>query len=293
MSTASLHSTSYKIKLIITFLPLLLFFTPLDYTLKLFFIITLWGILTIALDTMDKLIPSIAMPTLYILLGVAPADVVYSPWAQSTITITASSLVMAVCLSDCGLLNRISAMMLQYCGGKLSRACWLVFLVSLVLNTVTFASCIIFMAALLAGMISSLHLEKTKEGALLFMSAFWAGMSVQVFMFQPMSVPIVSAAAGAALNTTFNITWLDFLHAQWPLIILCFIVEFVFIVFFKANKSSISLDPSYFKKMLQDLGPMSKREKWGALLLFLMILYILTAPIHGKDSGIGLSLIHI
>ena len=95
-------STAKKAEWIISLLiPVILLFMPLETHLKLFFAITLWGILAIAFDLMDKLVPSLLMPTLYVLLGVAPSAAVYAAWSSTTVSLAISSLIMAACLAEC------------------------------------------------------------------------------------------------------------------------------------------------------------------------------------------------
>ena len=102
-------STTKKIQWTASLLiPLILLFTPMEMAMKLFFAVTVWGILVIAFDLMDKLVPSLLMPTLYVLLGIAPSSAVYAAWSSTTVSLAISSLVMANCLAECGVLERMA-----------------------------------------------------------------------------------------------------------------------------------------------------------------------------------------
>ena len=77
-------STSKKIQWGLSLgIPIILLFMPIQYNIKVFFMITIFGILAVAFDLMDKLVPSLLMPSLYVLLGVADSATVYSSWAST------------------------------------------------------------------------------------------------------------------------------------------------------------------------------------------------------------------
>lgn len=114
------------------------------------------------------------MPAAFVLTGLAPANVVYGPWASTTISLAIGSLVMANCLAECGLLERLSYTMLQKCGGKFTTVCWSIFAVATVLSIFTFGNIAFVIAALVAGMIKVLGIEKTKEANVLMLGTMYA-----------------------------------------------------------------------------------------------------------------------
>ena len=115
MSAFSNLKTSEKIQWVVSFLvPAAILCLPVSFQLKLFFAITLWGILTVAFGNMHNLVPALIMPAAFVLTGLAPANVVYGPWASTTISLAIGSLVMANCLAECGLLERLSYTCLLY-----------------------------------------------------------------------------------------------------------------------------------------------------------------------------------
>lgn len=293
MSFATLN-TSKKIQWLISILlPFCMFLFPISLQLKLFFAITLWGILTVAFNLMHQMVPSLLMPALYVLTGLATADVVYGPWASTTISLAISSLIMANCLADCGLLKRVAYWMLQKCGGKFTRVCWSVFLVATLLSIVTFGNIAFVIAALVASLIRVLGIEKTSEGHALMLGTMYACFTTLWYVYNPTSVPIVAAAAAPALGEVINVTWLDFAYANWPIIIFSIIFEWLLLKMYRVSKSTINLDPHYFKEQLAKMGTITKREKWGILLLSLMVIYILTSPIHKLDTSFGFILFAI
>lgn len=110
------------------------------------------------------------------------------------------------------------------------------------------------------------------------------------YVYSPTSVPIVVAASQPVLPEPIHVTWMDFAHANWSCIIFSFIVEWLILKMYKVKKSTINLAPDYFQSQLDKMGKMTKREKWGAVLLALMVIYVLTSPIHQLDTTFAIIL---
>lgn len=281
-------SGSKKIEWIVSLaVPAILLVMPATNNVKLFLAITLWGILTIAFDLMNKLVPALLMPSLYVLLGIAPSNVVYAAWNSTMVSLTIGSLVMATCLGECGVLERIAYWMLQKCKGKFSTVCWSVFIVALVLSIFTFGNIAFVIAAMVAGIIKVLGIEKTKEGAALMMGTMWVCFATLYFVYNPTSVPIVAAAAAPVLGEVLPVTWMDFAYANWPIIVFSFIFEFLLLKVCKINQSQLNLDPVFFQNKLNTMGAVSKEEKWAVVLLVALFVYVLTSPWHGLDTSYG------
>ncbi len=281
-------SLSKKIQWVITLLiPLGLLFTPMNLQMKLFFAITVWGILTIAFDLMDKLVPSLVMPSLYVLLGVAPSAAVYAAWSSTTVSLAIGSLVMAACLGECGVLERMAYWMLQKCKGSFSKVCWSVFFVALILSIFTFGNIAFVIAAMVAGIVNVLGIAKKKEGVVLMMGTMWVCFATLWFVYNPTSVPIVAAAAQPVLGEILPVTWMDFAYANWPVIVFAIVFEFLLIKGYKVDKSELNLDPAFFSSKLQAMGSMQKREKWALVLLVALFVYIITSPWHKLDTSYG------
>ena len=287
-------STTKKIQWTVSLLiPFILLFTPMEMAMKLFFAVTVWGILTVAFDLMDKLVPSLLMPTLYVLLGIAPSSAVYAAWSSTTVSLAISSLVMASCLAEWGVLERMAYWLLKKCNGKFTRVCWGVFFVALVLSIFTFGNIAFVVAAMVAGIINVLDIKKTKEGMVLMMGTMWVCFATLYFVYNPTSVPIVAAAAQPVLGEILPVTWMDFAYANWPVIVFSVLFEFLLIKIYKIDQSDLNLDADFFSEKLNAMGVMTKKEKWALVLLVALFIYILTSPWHKLDTTYGFILFAI
>ena len=74
-------------KMLVTFLlPLMLSFVPVSevftHEIKMFMIVTLWGILMFVFEQVPNIVAALLMTLSYIILKVAPIDIVMKPWTM-------------------------------------------------------------------------------------------------------------------------------------------------------------------------------------------------------------------
>ena len=112
MSTVKM-SRSAMIKWIITIvLPALLLLVPTNEVftsqVRTFLIITFAGILVLAFEFFDSLVPAVLIPIFYLAFNLAPASVIYSGWTTTTPMMVFGALLLAAILQKTGLLERIA-----------------------------------------------------------------------------------------------------------------------------------------------------------------------------------------
>lgn len=146
---------------------------------------------------------------------------------------------------------------------------------------------------MVAGIINVLGIQQKKEGVVLMMGTMWVCLSSLYFVYNPTSVPIVAAAAAPVLGEILPVTWMDFAHANWSVIIFSILFEFILLKAYKINKSELNLDPDFFSEKLKALGVIKKKEKWALALLVALFVYILTSPWHKLDTSYGFILFAI
>ena len=117
-----MENKTYWIKVLINvLLPLSLFLIPVTdvFTreIRLFLVITLIAIISFALETMNLMAVSIALPLAYALLNVAPAGVVYSSWTQVVPWMVLGGMLLANIMNRVGLLKRIAYRCIILTGG--------------------------------------------------------------------------------------------------------------------------------------------------------------------------------
>ena len=94
------------------------------FTLKKFMCITVFIILVVAFDFFNTAWPAILLPTMYLLFGVAPANVAFGAWSNVTVWMIVGAYVMTAALEECGLLKRIALACIRLCGGSFTGTLW-------------------------------------------------------------------------------------------------------------------------------------------------------------------------
>ena len=92
--------------------PALLFLIPIGdvFTapIRLFFVVTLFMMIVIALELVPILMSAIFLPALYILLQIAPAETALSAWTKPLPFMLVGAFILAMGLAECGLLQRLA-----------------------------------------------------------------------------------------------------------------------------------------------------------------------------------------
>ena len=106
--------------------------------LRKFFMITVFVILIIAFELIPKLAASILLPTLYLVTGLAPVEVAFGSWTNTTVWMVLGGLVFSAVLEECGLLERIAYFIITKCGGTYVGTVFACFVIGIILNLITF-----------------------------------------------------------------------------------------------------------------------------------------------------------
>ena len=121
------------VPIIIWMIPVTEAFTP---QIKTFLVITVFSIFTIAFELMPTIVPSIFMPMLYLLFGVAPAATIYSSWADVMPWMFLGILTIANTFQRVGLVDRIAYWCITKIGGGFKGLAIAVLIAGILLSVV-------------------------------------------------------------------------------------------------------------------------------------------------------------
>lgn len=251
--------------------------------MRIFTALTLWMLLWAAFELTDLLIPSLLWPVLLILLGVVPATTIYSSWLSLVIPCCVSAILMAGILQKTGLLERITFWIVAKCGGSFNRTMYALYLACLVLSVLTFAGASIIIAALCYGMCKSLNMDGKEEAAITMMVGMLGASTVRMFIYQPLTAGLVLGSV-LSVDPNFTFTVFDLVKYNWPVLVYSLLVIFIMLKIANTKNSSINESKEYFWNAYLAKGKLTTEEKKGAFLLALLILGILTNPIHNIDG---------
>lgn len=283
MSTTTTHlNKSNLIKWAVTFaLTLSVLLIPLSeaYTqpMRIFIMISVFGLMMAAFEFFPILIPALFLPTAYFVSGVAPIGVAFSGWTTSVTWIVLGAFFLATAFDDIGLLRRIAFFVILKSGGTYNRTVLGMVLAGTVLTLITFGNAYVIMIALAYGVTKSLNLGKSTDAAIIMFGACLGAVTTRGVVYTPSSLSLMNAGAQTIIPD-FYLAWYDMMLHCSPLFLLVAILYFVLIKMRK-NKTEIN-SKEYIQAQYEALGPMSMKEKKGLFVLSLLLLYLVTAPLH-------------
>lgn len=284
---------STKVKWAITFiLPLILLFVPPGKTLTddiyTFLAITLFAILLIAFELTDTLLIGIILFTGYYVSGIAPAEIVFSPWSGTAVWVTIAVLFMATMLDESGVLRRIAIVSILKIGCSYTRTLWGLWFAGLIIGVMTSSWAHYIMPAMCLGVCKALGLEKDKKSFGIFMAGATGAISSMDIIYNPAMMAVLEAAC-KPVDPSVTITYVSFLTSNWPMIGFSIISMILLQIMFKTEDDFNSKD--YFEKELKKMGAMKISEKKALILLAVLIGYAVVASIVKLPSAIGFMII--
>lgn len=281
-----------KIKLALTFAPVLILLIPTNEVftsqMRLFFVITLIAIVSFCVESIPQTAAALAMPLAYIFFGIAPANVVLSPWMQYVPWATLGGLIMAVILERTGLLARIAYVCILRMGASYKGIVIGIAAVGC-LGTLFVDLLVIPFAALTYGIVMAMEVKNTPTASGIMLAGAVGCLLPGMFKFTGILVPL-----GVGEAVTGPIPLLGFFEAWYYMMpmILNFIVAVVVLLFMFKPKESLS-GRDFFEAKLKDLGKMSTDEKKVLAILILYFAFILGYKLTPFPINWGLGFIPI
>lgn len=277
---------SLIIKWAITFaVPLLICFIPLTetytQTMRLYFVATLFVIFLFAFETVPMLISGLLLPALYVVLGVVPFAIAYSPWTQSTVSMVLGGFLTANICAECGVLERVAYWIVRKCGGSFMKVAIGIFVACLAICWLTFGNGVVIGIVFSYALCKALHYEKTKEGAIIMTASILGGALCNHMVYNPLAMGVALPVAQQAAPGLV-VTVLDLFIAFWPLAIFSIITLLVYAVMYKIPlKSKMAGGVEYFETASANMGKVSIKEKKAMVMLGVIMAYMLLQPVHG------------
>lgn len=259
----------------------------LTVEIKKFIAITLCMILWIAFELTDTMVPAVLMPTLYFLTGVVPANVAFSGWTSSVAWMIIGAFLLANILNESGVLTRIAYFCLKHLGGNFNGVLYGLYVTGCVLEFVSVNSAYAIIVTLGFGICVALKLEpKSKAAACVMMASCFGAFLPTVFLYRASWAGLIQTAA-RTIDPSFTMLWHHFPLYNAPGILMGFVIIFVMTKVFKTSEMGIGGTKEYFTEEYKKLGKTSINEKKALVLMAVLLVYVISAPIHGKSIVIA------
>ena len=211
MSNSEKLSKATIIKWILTIiLPASLLLIPTNEVftgeIRTFLVITFAGILVLAFDFFDSMVPAVLIPIFYLAFHVAPAANIYGGWTGTTPMMVFGALLLAAIMENTGLLERIAYFIIIKTGGSYRGVGWGIYIAGVISALITSCNSWVVYAVIVAGIIKGLGLGKSKEACGLIAIAATSVLGQYGWMYAPANVALFSSGLLSA-DPNIIITW--------------------------------------------------------------------------------------
>lgn len=264
--------------------PLILLLIPSGehYTpsIKIFFAISIMGIAMFCLDELDNAVAGILMMSLYAMTGLAPVEVVFSPWTTPIPWFILGTLLLVTILEDTSILKRIACKCIILAGGTYSGIVWgVTFTAAISIVIVPGTWTCLAVAALCVSIIRELGFEQSRAAGGIMMAACFGFHGASAFVYSPsgMGMFLEMSRSVAVMDTNF----LDYFVKNWIFLPLPFIMAFIIARLMRPEREIDGR--TCFMEQLKALGPMRSSDRKVLLVLIGLMLYLFTAQWHGGN----------
>ncbi len=274
--------------LIVWLIPTGELFTP---DLRMFFVVTLFIIVLMALELVPVVVCSVLLGTLYLISGIVPAETAFASWTNTTVWMVFGGLIFSTMLEQCGLLSRIAYYIITKCGGTFNGAVIGVFIVGIVLNIITFCNGWIVACVLVYGVCRAMNLEKSKQAGLIcFAGAIGSNGSV-IYLYHPGFVNLQQGALQQFISPDYTMSFLTpFKYIGWA-VPCCLITIFIFMKVYNTKEMNDRFNKQVFEEKLKELGALSKKEKIAIVFIIILLGYLISCQFTGLPAAYGFMII--
>lgn len=258
------------------------------HQVKVFMAITVFALALAAFEMVPTMFISVAMPSLWVLFGVAPATVVMSPWVGTTFLMIMGAFFMAATLEDCGILQRVAYYLMCKVKGNYFSLLFSIMAVGVVMNILTSGRGYLILAPLAAGLCISLGGMNRRLGAGIATAAMLGGCTSHAYTYQISGWAVLMKMGSGYIGPT-DITPLGIIFHNWPLFLVSLFILFIVSKWYKPEDGMGEV--IYFKEHLNAMGKINRKEKVNTFMLILVLIYVFTVGIHKMDVNLGFALI--
>lgn len=258
--------------------------------MKKFLVITVFSLMIIAFEFFPPSVMVILLPVLYIIFGVAPVDVVMSPWISETMLLILGAFMLSAVLAQTGVLTRVAYYLMSFVNGSYTKLLIGVFFVGVVLTFATFGNGHLILAPLCAGLCVALNVMKSKMAAGIAMACMIGTCTSHTFSYPVANYAVITGtSAGLADDTFASMSLLSVVAHNFPMFFVALLTVFLIAKWYKPDQNLESAD--FCKQQLAKLGKIRPEEKKSGILLLITIAYTLLCPLIGLNMNWGFMLI--
>lgn len=250
-----------------------------------FLAITVLAMMIMAMELAHIIVPALLLQVGYLLLKVAPAEIVFSAWSNQIPWLVLGSFIIAAIMEQTGLSKRIAYFCMLKARGRFSALMFASLAAGIIISA--FVSASLARTAMLCALMISLcqamdYRPYSKEAVCAFIVAYVASCDAGLIFMTGGNATLV--CVGVLQSLGYDVTFLSyFMQNGIPNVILDTLCVFVALKMFAPKETKSS--EAYIKEKYLELGAVSKNEKKTIGLLIVTICLLLTQSVHSYAPG--------
>ena len=268
---AKSHSGMLKWAFVIA-VPFLVFCLPendiFTHSIKLFLCLTLWGVMTFAMELLPNIIPAIVLPIGYVMLSLTGFETVFRPWTTNIPWMVLGAFILSNTLERIGLLKRVAVWCIVKTGGTYNGILWGIFLFGIISNLVMPGGFVPVTAAFTYGICKALGIQKSKAGAGIMLTGVFSTLVPCYFIYDPSNLGVLMGVAEMPLK------YVDYLRQNIIFLPLIPLLVFIISKLFRAETAVNGKE--YYRQEQKKLGKITTEEKKATVIIVCLFFYLIS-----------------
>ena len=251
---------------------------------KKFLCVTVWAVLMFGTELVDTTIISLLLMMGYVMVGLAPLSVIFSPWTQDLPWMMIGGFILVAVIRRTSILKRIAYWCVIVTGGTYRGVVFgVLFLGMVACILIPSTAAAVGVAAIACGICKALGLGKSKESAGIILAGMTGFMESYLFIYSPTFISVIFSTIQDVYPVDMNyITF--FLH---NLIFVPYVILVGFIITKMVKPERREYDRDIFREKKKKLGAVSLEEKKILTVFIGLVIYLLTYQWHGLNMTYG------
>ncbi len=265
----------------------------LTQPMALFLVVTTWAVVVWATEIINDVAVALLLPVLYIIICGVPQKVAYGVWTSQVPIIVIGGFVLGKILQDTGLGKRIGLTCVRAMGGSFVGALWgltlAVFIIAPLVPAVT-GKAMIFLAIAIS-LCEALDFEpKTREATAVILGTCLAVASTKMcYLTGGADLVLGMGLADSIMNT--KTAGMEYAKHNFIPGTLYTVMSLGLVTLLLPSKVDRKTLKPILERKLQELGPVTRDQKIGALLMLATLVLLATDTLHGINAGLVLIII--
>ena len=259
---------------------------------SLYLAITLWAIYVWMNSIISVTMVSIALPMLYMIFNVAPADIVFLPWSGTVPWLCLSGILLGQMMLKSGLAARIAYKCILLFGDSILKILLGLMFASFIIAPLipTALAKMALFCAIGVGFCEALKIPDASKESAAIMLTLYISVTGTAYGFLtgciqvPASIQLMKSVSG------INVSFFDYLYHNFIPATIYVGVGFI-VMFLVLKPRNIDGITEIITDKYEKLGKISFDEKKAIVVFILTLLYLITDPIHKINAAWGMTFI--